>query len=79
MTISLRNLPPDVEEAITRKSREDGLSLNKATARLLEHAIRKPERNKDFDEFFGAWTRSEADQFDLVLEDIRKVDPVDWQ
>ena len=42
MTISLRNLPPEIEEKIRETSRNEGLSLNKATLRLLEATIKKP-------------------------------------
>ncbi|HXJ38631.1 MAG TPA: hypothetical protein VNH18_05095 [Bryobacteraceae bacterium] len=79
MTISLRNLPSDVEQAIVEKSQAEGLSLNKATAKLLETAVRKPARNSDFDEFFGSWNQAEAAEFDRALADLRRVDPVDWQ
>lgn len=81
MTISLRNLPPDVERAILDKSEREGISLNKATARLLESAIAnpKPKRNSDFDEFFGTWTKEEGDEFDKILAEMRRVDPIDWE
>jgi hypothetical protein len=78
MTISLRNLPPEVQKAIEETSLREGISLNKATIRLLESALRKPARNNDFDEFLGVWSPDEADQFDAVLRQMRHVDPMDW-
>ena len=39
MTISLRNLPPEVEKAILETSRREGISLNKATLRLLQASL----------------------------------------
>ena len=79
MTISLRNLPPEVEEAILGISHREGISLNKATLRLLEASLRKPAANSDFDEFFGTWSSAEADVFDAVLADMRRIDPADWE
>ncbi len=79
MTISLRNLPTDVEKAIQDTSAQEGISLNKATIRLLEASLRSPAKNTDFDEFFGAWSVAEADQFDTALSQMRKVDPMDWE
>ena len=35
MTISLRNLPPELEKAIVDKSNREGISLNKAATQLL--------------------------------------------
>jgi hypothetical protein len=79
MTISLRNLPPEVQKAIEETSRREGISLNKATIRLLETSLRKPAKNNDFDEFFGIWSSEEADQFDAALRQMRQVDPADWE
>ena len=77
MTISLRNLPKEVEKAIVETSRREGISLNKATLRLLEAQLRKPKRNSDFEEFSGTWSSAEADAFDAALAAMRKVDPAD--
>ena len=79
MTISLRNLPPEVQQAIEDTSRREGISLNKATIRLLETSLRKPQKNHDFDEFCGIWSSGEADQFDAALRQMRQVDPSDWE
>ena len=79
MTISLRNLPPEIELAIVSKSERDGISLNKAATQLLERAIRPAKRNADFDEFAGSWTAETAMDFDTTLENMRRVDPDDWK
>jgi hypothetical protein len=79
MTISLRNLPEEVEKAILETSRREGISLNKATLRLLQASLRKPAINTDFDEFFGTWSSEQADEFDAALAEMRRVDPIDWE
>lgn len=79
MTISLRNLPKEVEKAIRETSRREGISLNKATIRLLEAQLRKPAKNSDFEEFFGTWSGAEAAAFDAALTEMRQVDPADWE
>ena len=79
MTISLRKLPEDVEKAILETSRREGISLNKATLRLLEERLHKPARNSDFEEFFGTWSGAEADAFDAALAGMRQIDPADWE
>jgi hypothetical protein len=78
MTLSLRNLPKEVEEAIVETSHREGISLNKATLRLLEASLRKPARNSDFDEFCGTWSKMEAHAFDAALAEMRQIDPADW-
>jgi hypothetical protein len=79
MTISLRNLPPEVEKAIAETSEREGISLNRATIRLLEASLHKPAKNSDFDEFFGVWSKEEADVFDKAVSQMRQVDPADWE
>ena len=79
MTISLRNLPPEVEKAILETSQREGISRNKATLRLLQASLHKPAINHDFDEFIGTWSDAEADEFNAALAEMRKVDPADWE
>jgi hypothetical protein len=79
VTISLRNLPPEVQKAIEETSRRDRISLNKATIRLLEASLQKSAKNTDFDEFCGTWSKADADQFDTALRQMRQVDPGDWE
>jgi len=79
MTISLRNVPPEVEKAILETSQREGISRNKATLRLLQASLHKPAINHDFDEFIGTWSDAEADEFDAALAEMRKVDPADWE
>jgi hypothetical protein len=77
--ISLRNLPAEVEKAILETSHREGISLNKATLRLLQASLHKPAKNSDFEEFFGTWSTAEANAFDAALAEMREVDPTDWE
>jgi hypothetical protein len=79
MTISLRNVPAEVEKAILETSHREGISLNKATIRLLQASLHKPAINSDFDKFFGTWSAEEADEFDAALAAMRQVDPAGWE
>ena len=79
MTIARRNLPPDVERPIVNKSEREGISINNATTQRLEHAVRPPPSNTNFDEFAGAWTAAEAAEFNASLEQMRRIDPADWK
>ncbi len=79
MTISLRNLPPEVELAIVDKSQREGISLNKAATQLLALALNPQKRNTDFDEFVGTWSHEAAAQFNDALASMRTMDPEDWK
>ena len=73
MTITLRNLPAEVEKAILETSRREGISINQATLRLLQASLRKPAKNTDFDDFIGTWSDAEADEFNAVLAEMRRI------
>ena len=82
--ITIRNLPAAVERAVKDRARKDRLSLNRAVGVLLEEATggsaaRKRRRHHDFDKYAGRWTKSEADAFDAVLREQRRVDEDDWK
>jgi hypothetical protein len=79
VTLSLRNLPKEVAEAILETSLREGFSLDKAALRLPEASLRKPAKNSDFEEFCGKWSNAEADAFDAALAGMRQVDPADWE
>jgi hypothetical protein len=79
MTISLRNIPKEIEKAIVEISHHEGISFNKATIRLLEARLHKPVKNTDFDEFCGTWSKAEAARFDRALRQMRQIDPADWE
>lgn len=87
MTITLRNLPPQVERAIRDKAKKEGLSLNRTVAKLLAEATGKgPSKpgkrvlHHDLDHLAGKWTKEEADEFDAFLRQHRSlIDSKDWQ
>jgi hypothetical protein len=82
--ITLRNIPPKLQEAIQRRAGKDGLSLNKAVIRMLEEAAGqgttgRRELHYDFDHLAGTWSEKEAAAFDEALAEQRRVDPELWR
>ena len=82
--ITVRNLPPAVAKAVKEKARKEKLSLNKAIVRLLEEATgNQPRAGKelhhDLDQFFGTWSKKEADAFDAALDEQRQIEPEMWK
>jgi hypothetical protein len=84
--ITLRNLPPELAEAVRKEAERKRTSVNKAVISLLE---RKAEGHKkktsqkrqydDLDALAGTWTRKEAVEFDKALAAQRTVDPELWK
>ena len=84
MTITLRNLPPQVAEAVRRRAEEQNTSMNKAVISLLERALGPVAEDEtdsvcsDLDKFAGTWTSEHADAFDKALWEQRRIDPGLW-
>jgi hypothetical protein len=83
-TITLRNLPRELERLLEENAAASDSSLNKTVIRLLEKAlgIGKPSPGKrryhDLDELAGSWSPEEAREFDRQLEEQRQIDPGLW-
>lgn len=83
-TITLRNIPPNIERRLERRAREWGLSFNRTVLRLLEGALgvdQRPanDRHHDLDHLAGAWTEQDAAAFDETLRDLRGIDRERWE
>jgi hypothetical protein len=88
--ITLRKLPPRVAEAVRKRAAEQKTSLNRAVIGLLEESASiaagsasaagatKEERH-ELDALCGAWSPSEARNFDRALADLRRLDPDLWE
>jgi len=83
--ITLRNVPPAVARAIREKAKKEKISLNRAVIKLLEEITglgEQPQKeilHHDLDEFFGCWSKEEADEFDEALREQRQIDPEMWK
>lgn len=78
--ITLRNLPPHVEQVVRRRAERERWSLNRTVIRLLEEAIEEEtEDDGILEELAGTWSREEAEAFDRELEAQRTIDPEIWK
>ncbi len=82
--ITLRNIPREIQDAIERRAREEGLSFNRTVLRMLEeslglHGDRPRVVHHDLDHLAGTWSREEAAEFDAALSEQRQVDPELWE
>ena len=79
--ITLRNLPPHVEQVVCRRAAEERWSLNRTVVRMLEEAVgRRFEADDEIlEELTGSWSEEEANEFDQALEAQRAIDPEVWE
>ena len=77
--ITLRNIPPQVQKAISRKVRAKGISANRAVIELLQERLAVPRRGKDglyhdLDHLFGTMSAEEADEVQRFVMEQREFD-----
>ncbi|MEE8587007.1 MAG: hypothetical protein V3T83_19365 [Acidobacteriota bacterium] len=79
--ITLRNLPPHVEQVVRRRAAEERWSLNRTVVRMLEEAVssRFEEEDEILEELAGTWSEEEAKEFDQALKAQRAIDPEIWK
>jgi len=82
--ITIHGIDEEMSRLIRSEAYSQGLSLNKTIKQLLAKAlgltVRSKKRN-DFSEFFGVWSKKEAEAFDKALEKsgVERIDEEDWQ
>ena len=77
---TIRQIPPSVDQALRRRARRLGRSLNQIALDALarEAGVEgQPERFTDLDRFFGSWVRDPA--VDRALAEQRLVDETLWK
>lgn len=77
---TLRQIPPALDEALRRKSRQDRKSLNQTAIELLHIGLAlngDSVVHRDLDFMIGSWV--EDPSFDEALRDQDRVDPKLWE
>lgn len=80
MQYTLRKIPKRVDEALRRKAKQEGMSLNQAALQALTHGLGLTEGAPvyhDLDDLIGTWV--EDPEFDEAIRAMDTVDPELWQ
>jgi hypothetical protein len=82
--LTLRDIDPRVLAEIERMSRVEGLSLNKAAAKLLKQGAGVADQvsqgiGSAVDRFIGKLSTAEASQLSRALRSLDRVDPELWK
>jgi hypothetical protein len=83
-TVTLRNIPPNLDRMISARGLAKKMSLNKAVIDLLEEHLggsvpSKGSEFHDLDDLAGVWSKQEADAFDKALARQRSIDKDLWK
>jgi len=77
---TLRQIPPALDEALRRKSRQDAKSINQTAIEVLRTGLAlngDPIRHWDLDFMVGSWV--EDPSFDEAIRSQDRVDPKLWR
>ncbi len=83
--LTIRGFGKDLEKAIRRLAREEGLSLNQAALKILrmgagvEGEPRKHVLGGSLDWFIGRWTEGEEKAFHKSVEWLERIDEELWK
>jgi hypothetical protein len=77
---TLRGIPRELDEAIRRKAKREGISLNKAAIQALDEGLRASGEeilHHDLDDLIGTWI--DDPEFDKIIEEMDVIDPEMWE
>jgi hypothetical protein len=81
-SITIHGINDELDNKLQQKSKDFKLSQNRTIKKILEDSLlieRINEREKEFQDLFGIWTKEEKHEFDKLTEDFDKTDDEDWQ
>lgn len=83
-SITIHDLREPLNSLIRKKSKNEGLSLNKTIKKLLEESLginppKEFDHKNDFVEFLGVWSDRDVEEFSRATADFEKIDPGDWE
>jgi plasmid stability protein len=82
MQYTLRNIPKRVDQALRKKAKSQGRSLNDVAVEALAIATgmatsEKPVKRRDLSDIAGTWV--EDPEFDKIIAEQDQIDPEMWR
>lgn len=79
-TLTIRNLPPSVADALEREKRRRGVSLNQTVIELLGQGLGVGTvRSNGLAAGAGIWSEEEFRRFEEAVAPFEEVDPELWR
>ena len=79
-TLTVRNIPPAVAEALEREKRVRGRSLNRTVIELLSQGLGVGvTRSNGLAGSAGGWSEAELREFEDAVRPFEEVDPELWK
>jgi hypothetical protein len=79
MTLTLRNIPSEVAEALERESERSHVPLDQTVIVLLRRVLEVQEKRNGLAELAGTWTDEEHARFEKAIAMTEQVDEELWR
>ncbi len=84
--LTVRGFDDELSASLRRLADSEGISLSQAALRLMRKGAGLTDSNGNpnvvghsLDDFFGVWSREEAESFDKALEFFETIDESVWK
>ena len=78
--LTVRNVPPDLAEALARERDRLKLSLNQTVIELLRHGLGvQRKRSNGLARLAGTWTAEEHEGFEAAIAPFEQIDEELWR
>ena len=78
--LSIRNIPPDLSQALDQEKHRRHQSLNQTVVDLLRQSLGlEGTRSNGLRELAGNWSQEEFEQFQAAIASTNEIDPELWQ
>ncbi len=79
-TLTIRNVPPQVAEALDREKRQRGESLNQTVLDLLSEGLGVgTTRSNGLARLAGRWSEAELQEFERAVAPFEEIDDELWR
>jgi hypothetical protein len=79
-TLTVRNVPPDVAEALEREKRRRGESLNQTVIKLLSQGLGVgTTRSNGLARLAGTWSEEEFQELERAVAPFEEIDDELWR
>ena len=81
-TMTIRNIPSELAQALDKERRRRGLSLNRTVLALLRNALgvqNAAKRSNGLRQLAGTWSEAEYQQFEQAVAPFGEIDEAMWR
>lgn len=81
-SITIHGIDDALAQKIAEKSKEMDQSRNKTIKSILQQSLSEStqsDREREFSNLFGKWSKDEKAEFDAIVSDFEQIDDSDWK